>query len=62
MSKKVDSLGRDIVLCWLCNKRLEYVRGKLIFTEIALPNQATVKMHKVCAKDFKENPCSYEPR
>ena len=46
-------------LCWLCNKKLERVRGVLIFAEFTLPNGAIVKMHKVCAKDFKENPCSY---
>ncbi len=47
-------------LCWLCNKALEHVNGTLVFAEFTLPNGAIVKMHKVCAKDFKENPCSYD--
>lgn len=54
-----DSQGREIVLCWLCNGKLEYVKGKLIYSLFELPNKAEVKMHKVCAKDFKEYPDSY---
>ena len=60
MSKKVDSLGRDIFLCWLCNKRLTYYNEILNFRLVNLPNGTTVKMHKVCAEDFEKNPCSYE--
>ncbi len=54
--EKLDSLGRPIVLCWLCNKRLQYVRDQMIFVPVALPNGSEVKMHKVCADDFKKNP------
>lgn len=60
MGKKVDSLGRDIFLCWLCNKRLTYYNEILNFRLVNLPNGTTVKMHKVCAEDFEKNPCSYD--
>lgn len=58
--KHRDQLGRAILLCWLCNKRLTYYNEILNFQLVNLPNGTTVKMHKVCAKDFKEHPDSYE--
>jgi hypothetical protein len=58
---KWDSLGRPIFLCWLCNKRLQHARDQvsLIFQSFTLPNGVEVKMHKVCAADFRKNPDTY---
>ena len=58
--KTFDQAGREIFLCWRCNKRLIYYNEILIFRRVNLPNGTTVKTHKVCAQDFKENPCSYD--
>jgi len=57
--KTLDQRGRQVYLCWLCNKRLMYVAGRLCFVEFELPNGAKVKMHKVCEKDYRENPTTY---
>jgi hypothetical protein len=58
--KTLDQAGRQVFLCWLCNKRLTWYNQILNFRLVNLPNGTTVKMHKVCAEDFEANPDSYD--
>lgn len=40
--------------CWECGKKLQRVKGELVFTEVTLPNATSVRMHKTCAENYQK--------